>query len=497
MNPISFNLYNRDNQSCLYLESAPWPQNLFLEIENSSKQVLNLTRPSPDDEVGPNNYHFELLFRPGVLDGSLLDKITLSDIYLKEWQFKVVKKDQRSPVSLYFLKIGTEDLTLQPGQKIYLLMHNIIPANKGGTRGSKVMLRYLNISFPNSSERPTDSGEINLSLVNRRGGETSPLYAAFRGNNRIINDADISNELTLVLTNTQLYNSLPIAADSERIPSRFKISFEVQEGDENQHWALGTDGEVNGITITGEDNWIVQETGSDAGSAPLWEITTTKEELAPNEEINFSIENIKSSLPSGVAYLNLKIENIPGFRDSIFKIPIEKIPVVARGHRVGVGTDDPQAKLHVKSLSNVDGLKVDGNTAIAGQLSIKDGNVGIGTTNPVAKLEVRGGKSQLQQEEWQEPDELLNAWKNYHELFNSAGYFKDSLGTVHLKGRLVAGVDRRIFIIAKGYRPERVEAHGYENDGRYVLIRPDGVVQAWGYEKNTGLSLDGITYRAK
>ena len=129
MNPISFNLYNRDNQSCLYLESAPWPQSLFLEIENSSEQVLNFTQPSSGTEVGPDNYHFQLQFRPGVLDDSLLDKITLSDLYSMAWQFKVVKTDQRAPVSLYFLKIDPEQLTVQPNQKIHLLMQNIVPAN--------------------------------------------------------------------------------------------------------------------------------------------------------------------------------------------------------------------------------------------------------------------------------------------------------------------------------------------------------------------------------
>ncbi|MDJ0718878.1 MAG: hypothetical protein QNJ54_32400 [Prochloraceae cyanobacterium] len=369
MSPISFKLYNRDNQPCLYLESAPWPQNLFLEIENSSEQVLNFTRPSPGAEVGPNNYHFLLQFRPGVLDDNLLEKITLSDLYLKEWQFKIFKTDQRSPVSLYFLKIDSEQSTLQPNQKIYLLIQNMLPANRGGTRGSQVMLSYRNISFSNSPEPLSNSTTINFSLVNKRGGETSPLYAAFRGNNRIINDGDISNELTLVLTNTQLYDPLPLSPDSEQVSSRFKIAFEVQEDRENQVWALGTDGEVNGINITTEDNWIIQETGSDAGSAPLWEITTTKTELAPNEEISFNITNIKSSLPSGVAYLSLKIENIPGFRDRHFKLPIEKIPVVARGHRVGIGTDDPQAKLHVKSFPDTDGLKVEGKTYIKGAMS--------------------------------------------------------------------------------------------------------------------------------
>lgn len=62
------------------------------------------------------------------------------------------------------------------------------------------------------------------------------------------------------------------------------------------------------------------------------------------------------------------------------------------------------------------------------------GNMGIGTDQPGAKLDVRGGaRMQLQQEDWQTP-QLNDPWVNYSAEYNPAGYFRDSLGIVHLRG---------------------------------------------------------------
>ncbi|NES77323.1 MULTISPECIES: hypothetical protein [Okeania] len=125
------------------------------------------------------------------------------------------------------------------------------------------------------------------------------------------------------------------------------------------------------------------------------------------------------------------------------------------------------------------------------------GNVGIGTKNPSAKLVVTGGETTLQQESWQTPT-LQNGWVNYGSGYNSAGYFKDSLGIVHLKGLVRNGTANTIFTLPVGYRPAARELHSvatYNNTIGRVDIFSNGRVQrisgssAW-------VSLDGITFRA-
>ncbi|NEQ41079.1 MAG: hypothetical protein F6K40_34655 [Okeania sp. SIO3I5] len=132
------------------------------------------------------------------------------------------------------------------------------------------------------------------------------------------------------------------------------------------------------------------------------------------------------------------------------------------------------------------------------QMVIKDGSVGIGTNDPGAKLEVIGGTTKLEQEAWQTAV-LENSWVNYSNTFNHAGYFKDSLGIVHLKGLVKNGTGDVIFTLPDGYKPAAQELHVICTDinesGRVDIMTNGEVTRLKGSE--VWLSLDGITFRAK
>ncbi len=123
------------------------------------------------------------------------------------------------------------------------------------------------------------------------------------------------------------------------------------------------------------------------------------------------------------------------------------------------------------------------------------GSIGIGTNSPTARLEVRGGETILEQEDWQIPT-LLGGWSNTGDPFAPAGYYKDSMGIVHLRGRVENGV-LDVFNLPPGYRPafNRIfRVHGFAAGGVFIQVHSTGEVEAG--TATTWTFLDGITFRA-
>jgi hypothetical protein len=113
----------------------------------------------------------------------------------------------------------------------------------------------------------------------------------------------------------------------------------------------------------------------------------------------------------------------------------------------------------------------------------------------------------ITQQAWQTPT-LQNGWVRYDPTtYNPPGYFKDSMGIVHLRGLVKGGtIQATIFTMPAGYTPEFRElfivassmptatATRGSGHGR-VDILSDGQVLVW-EGTNDWLSLDGITFRA-
>jgi hypothetical protein len=108
-----------------------------------------------------------------------------------------------------------------------------------------------------------------------------------------------------------------------------------------------------------------------------------------------------------------------------------------------------------------------------------------------------------------------NSWVNFGGDYNTAGYFRDSLGIVHLRGLVKSGGNTKIFDLPDGYKPALRELHivcTYNTAGNYDFGRLDitqagevtVVMLAINYVTMnanvvgfvTWLSLDGITFRA-
>jgi hypothetical protein len=191
----------------------------------------------------------------------------------------------------------------------------------------------------------------------------------------------------------------------------------------------------------------------------------------------------------------------------------DHIALMATGN-VGINTADPKATLHIDSNLNVTKSAVSG-ALIIGHSSSKHlafANDEIMAKKSVSKagtlfLQKEGGKveiggtlkvvNRIEQESWKSVS-FLNNWKNHSSsTYNTAGYFKDSQGLVHLKGLIVGKGLNIIFRLEAGYRPSARELHcaiannniariDVENNGNVRLVSG----------AHTDVSLDGITFRA-
>ncbi|MCM0760265.1 hypothetical protein M7775_17060 [Sporomusa sphaeroides DSM 2875] len=143
------------------------------------------------------------------------------------------------------------------------------------------------------------------------------------------------------------------------------------------------------------------------------------------------------------------------------------------------------------------------NRLIKQVLGLKPGDIGALSDTTTAK---DIGAAAAVQEAWKTPT-LLNGWQNYGNGYNNAGYYKDSLGVVHLRGLVKGGssigsytVSDYILVLPVGYRPLggiyifRVLSNNAL--GRCDIVSADGGVAAR-VGNNGWFCLDGISFRAE
>ena len=431
-------LQDEDGQNILGIDDGALRQSLRIEIVNTAGRDL-VFQPIKKGALNGTTYHFAVSFRPGTL-------VDISSIDLGEtaegWAME--PKDN----TLYF---GTANETvIAQGERITLTLENISAAPEGGSRGTRVEIKYGQILYQGSNETISGTRLQYLNIVNQRGKKQIPLYVGFLGSNTILNDGT-ENELTLTIqslpnmsvpfidlspqevsntldntsitrvgspatatrvlslqdiqlekispTETQIANSIIVKPDDSKRTegllkcrganegpldqaTKFTITFDVAAtaSDAPQDWALLNTNDADEVRISVEsnqENWGFggKET---QGISPQWSYICQKgwQVSGRQELLRLKITNLKTILKSGYANLYVHFENIPGYWDGYITVPIHKGPLVYREDSagkvgcIGIGIDEPKAKLHVKSSPGLHGLRVEGNTAIKGKTAI-------------------------------------------------------------------------------------------------------------------------------
>ena len=287
---------------------------------------------------------------------------------------------------------------------------------------SKVAILFIDgkqVRRKSVSEKLT-SGAISFALGYRWSEESRDAYA-FHGKISSVRiwdkertKAEIASHVADVLDPFQdhlLYCWPPVARrDQDKTPSRppspLTISFEVQnDGEEAKPGALGTRSQLQELTVSPKDSTTWRSQAGTNGLHTVHVIRSRSEtKLNPHQHIDFQLGNIFSSLPFGSAKLIVSYEDLPGYWDGAITCLIERTPIVVKGNggtysdagrndsakslpyraeRVGIGTDDPEAKLHVSAKND------NASTVSKKPVAIfEGGRVGIGVSDPDAELHV-------------------------------------------------------------------------------------------------------------
>lgn len=348
--PLDFNLYEgEDQKSVIFIENDTKGEELVFEIQNDTEQEINL--PVKSGAVTQNNYHFELRFRPDTLSPKSLQQLAFKP--QSNWSMSSPVTQADGIVSLYFLTTNT---TLSANEVVTLTLQNVSASAAGGARTTRV--EFLCPEFTYQGETLTHYyREKKLSVIDHRGKKNIPLHVSFVGSNRILNDGTTTNKLTLRIVNALKDKSIPLIPDSKGDnASKFIISFDVQEANQNKDWALGTTSQVAGISIKYKGKEIINS--GQQGESPEWVILFNDQTaIEPSQDIQVELSGIVSSLAAGQTNLYIRYENIPGYWDGTFVCTIEKSPIVFDTNgNVGIGTSNPgNFKLNILGDLSVNG----------------------------------------------------------------------------------------------------------------------------------------------
>lgn len=411
--PIAFALTDKFGQQTLYTGSDKSEHKHLLEITNVSEQPVELGK-GESAEAGKNNFHFELKFRKGMLDG----QVKVPD---KDWTLSQ-QRNADGTQSIFLLKVSSTLCVLQRGQKLSIPLHNLELALGTGT-GTTVELRYDRLRYTGDGDFFSGNRIQYMTISHHEGTKSIPLRAGFINGslsaevnaevfpgNSVLNNGQ-ANTVILKVTNAS-DKSLPLDTGSN--PSHFILSFDASD-DTTIDWAIGTGAQVKTFKVAarfGNGSWKEVPLLSQ-GIGQEW-IIENKElsSLEKGQSILVKISNIVTKHADGITNVYLRYANLPGYWDAQLVCPLEKTFVIRSQGNVGVGTLKPAAKAHVvgdlvlggenkfiihsRSTNSNPGdfLQITSNNTPQkkwnweqGITLSRDGKVGIGTTSPRTGLD--------------------------------------------------------------------------------------------------------------
>lgn len=361
--PIDFSLLDDGLPNLLYISDALIPQTFSVQVSNRSDHTIYLSSKAPASGAP----HFRLRFAantfsvPPVQEGATEQpaNLTFNADSAPSWKADppVVEDDGKLAVNLYYT--GASVLGFPVGSPLSFRFAYYSANGSGGARSISVELSYQDLSYDDPSTTDVVEGDIQgnivgqraipVDIVNQRGKKNIPLRVGFVGINRILNDGS-DNELTVRIWNELANDALGFRIESEANTdassesttkyTMFTLTFDDPAG---EVWDLTSQSKLGNITVNPAANSTTQIAinKDELGGRPRFEIRPLVSELAPDGYLEFQIKGIQSDTPSGFANIYLSYEDVPGYWDGSWVLPVEKTPISVFGNaaarNVGIG----------------------------------------------------------------------------------------------------------------------------------------------------------------
>lgn len=329
---------------------------LYVEGDNKGEPLeLSLTNPGdkpvmfkPFGAPTADDFHVQLRFRRNVIAPKVLRALQSGqDVGIDGWQHAAGTTADGREDYISFVK-SDPSLTLGKGEAWRIQIPNFSAAAQGGARNTRVQVRYRS--------EPQDPGSVirHMEVQSHLGLKTIPLIARLRDSNTLLNNGVTSNELTIEVVCLNDTGSVRLDGDSkfELIVDDELLSVKTTKGKTTSISSLEAVARPGWIQAQPAKPGIGHETvafevkrpaDSAAGSepAPLMEVTR-------DNPLTFEVSNWVTNQPSGAYNILLRYENIPGYWDGAWVLPVQFSPLLLRSDKIGIGTDEPSADLEIR-----------------------------------------------------------------------------------------------------------------------------------------------------
>jgi hypothetical protein len=191
--------------------------------------------------------------------------------------------------------------------------------------------------------------------------------------------------------------------------------------------------------------------------------------------------------PSGTASPSVASESGPGTVELASQAEVE------------AGTAGVLVANVARLKAALDRRNVAASETVAGVVELATAAEAVGGTDATRAVHPAGLKAAITSEAWIAPT-LVNSWVNFGSTYDTAGYRKNPLGMVELKGLVKDGSagGNAIFTLPVGYRPAADKRFASIRGGSGMAridVRTSGAVEASEvFGDNTYLSLEGVRF---